>query len=153
MKNTEDAPRGSVETRFYPIHAAARMRDVDTVRKELESGVDVDLLNGKAANGDGGNTALWFAAQGPLDGGLAVAEVLLEAGADINRACEHGCTALHMAAAWGHVELVEWLLEKGADATLHDDDNRTPAMMARTSERVPKDRLQEVLVCLGADKA
>jgi len=63
--DTPDAPWGTVETRFDPIHSAARMRDVSAVRKELDAGVDVDILHGRAANGDGGNTALWFAAQGP----------------------------------------------------------------------------------------
>src|SRR5262245_30784549 len=113
--DTPDAPRGTVETRFQPIHSAARVRDVEGVRRELAAGVDVDALNGRAANGDGGNTALWFAAQGPAPGGLEIAQLLIQAGAQINRPCEQGRTALHMAAAWGHLEVVQLLLENGAD--------------------------------------
>ena len=101
MTDPKAAPWGTVETRFDPIHSAARMRDVQAVRQELAAGVDVDVVNGRAENGDGGNTALWFAAQGPQANGVDVARVLIEAGADVNKQCEHGRTALHMAAAWG----------------------------------------------------
>src|SRR3954470_21442319 len=96
--DTPEASWGSVETRFDPIHSAARMRDAEAVKRELDAGVDVDVLNGRAANGDGGNTALWFAAQGPSPGGVDVARLLIAAGAEINRRCEHGRTALQMAA-------------------------------------------------------
>ena len=72
MEDTKDAPWGTVETEFLPIHSAARMRDVATVTKELKSGVGVDVVCERAKNGDGGNTALWYAAQGPWPGGLAV---------------------------------------------------------------------------------
>src|SRR5262245_38907845 len=98
--NSPDAPWGTVDTQFAPIHSAARQRDVETVRRELASGVPVDLPNGRAANGDGGNSALWFAAQGPTSG-LEVAHLLITAGATINFRGEHGRSALHMAAAWG----------------------------------------------------
>lgn len=125
------APRGTVDTRFDPIHSAARNRDAGRVRELLASGVEVDSLNGRAPNGDGGNTALWFAAQGPSPGGLEAAQALIEAGAEINRPCEHGCTALHMASAWGHLDVVKYLLSRGADALIRSADGDTPADMAR----------------------
>jgi ankyrin repeat protein len=143
-----DAPWGTVETRFDPIHSAARMRDVQDVQNELSAGVDVDLLNGRAANGDGGNTAMWFAAQGPTSG-LEVARLLIEAGADLNRRCEHGRTALHIAAAWGHVDVVQLLLEHGADPEILDDEGLTAAMMAARSKRVPDTNLKQVVDCLN----
>jgi ankyrin repeat protein len=129
--SNQDAPWGSVETHFEPIHSAARMRDVDAVRRELAAGVDVDSVNGRAANGDGGNTALWFAAQGSWTGGVEVASVLIEAGANVNKLCEHGRTALHMAAAWGHADVVGLLLENGADPTITDDEGLSPPEVAR----------------------
>ena len=125
------AARGSVETRFDPIHAAARARDADRVRRLLSEGVEVDGLNGQAPNGDGGNTALWFACQGPVPGGLEVARLLVEAGADVNRPGEHGYTPLHMAAQWGHLDVVAFLAGKGAVVDALADLDGTPLDMAR----------------------
>jgi ankyrin repeat protein len=148
VEDTPDAPWGTVETGdFPPIHSAARMRDVATVVRELESGVDVDLVCEPAKNGDGGNTALWYAAQGPRPGGVAVASVLLAAGAEVNRQCEHGRTALHMAAAWGHLDMVKFLLEHSADPSIRDELNMTPPMIARIgyrSNRVTDDERRDV---------
>jgi len=107
------------------------MRDVRTVQQQLDSGVDVDVISGRAPNGDGGNTALWFAAQGPWPNGVQVARVLIGAGADVNRQCEHGRTALHMAAAWGHADVVQLLLKHGANPTIVDEEGMTPPMVAR----------------------
>ncbi len=135
MEETRDAPWGSVETRFDPIHSAARERNVKRVRALLEEGIDVNSLNGEAPNGDGGNTPLWFAAQGPWPDGLAAVRVLVEAGAEVNRQCEHGRTALHMASAWGHLDVVEYLLDQGADPTIRAEVDGTPEDMARARNR------------------
>jgi ankyrin repeat protein len=126
------------------------MRDAKAVQRELEAGVDVDVLNGQAANGDGGNTALWFAAQGPKLGGLEVARLLIAAGAAINRRCEHGRTALHMAAAWGHLDVVQLLIAHGADHELRDDEGHTPAELAAGFLRVPEAHLKPVIEYLNA---
>lgn len=147
---TPDAPWGTVETWFDPIHSAARMRDAEAVKREIDAGVDVDVLNGRAANGDGGNTALWFAAQGPAPGGLEVARLLIAAGAAINRQCEHGRTALQMAAAWGHLDVVQLLIQHGADPTIRDDQGVTPAEMAARSKRVAQAQLKPVIDYLNA---
>ena len=149
MEDTEDAPWGTAESEFHPIQSAARMRDVATVLKELESGVDVDLVCERLKNGDGGNTALWYAAQGSWPGGIEVAKVLVDAGAEGNRQCEHGRTALQMAAAWGHLDLVKYLLEKSADPSIRDEENMTPVMVARhgyRSNRVTHDERRDVLL-------
>jgi ankyrin repeat protein len=148
--DTPHAPLGTVETRFDPIHSAARTRDIKTVQQELDEGVEVDVLNGRATNGDGGNTALWFAAQGPDAGGLEVARLLIHAGANINRQCEHGRTALHMAAAWGHLDVVQLLLENGADASISDDKGMTPLMIAEGSKQVPEANLRRVIDYLNS---
>ncbi|MDA1301826.1 MAG: ankyrin repeat domain-containing protein [Proteobacteria bacterium] len=131
MEDSPDAPWGTVETRFDPIHSAARERDLAAVFEQLASGVPVDLLNGVARNGDGGNTALWFACQGAWPGGLAIVKCLVDAGARINRVCEHGSTALHMAARYGHHEVVRYLVEHGADVTARSVLGQSPAGFAR----------------------
>ena len=139
MDTLEDAPWGTLDTRFDPIHSAARERDLDEVRREVSSGVDVDVPNGRAPNGDGGNTALWFAAQGPWPGGLEIVEFLVLSGAEVNRRCEHGRTALHMAAAWGHLDIVRFLIGRGGDAGLRDDLDLTPVGLARSRIRADVD--------------
>jgi ankyrin repeat protein len=126
------------------------MRDAETVKREIAAGVDVDVLNGRAANGDGGNTALWFAAQGPAPSGLEVARLLIAAGAEINRQREHGRTALQMAAAWGHLDVVQLLIQHGADPTIRDDEGMTPSEIAARSERVPEAQLKPVIEYLSA---
>jgi cytohesin len=143
MSDPKAAPWGTIETRFEPIHSAARMRDVDGVRRELAAGVDVDFVNGRAENGDGGNTALWFAAQGPWPKGVDVARVLVAAGADVNKRCEHGRTALHMAAAWGHADVARLLVESGGDPTIADDEGMTPVDVARDGYRSNKVTAEE----------
>ena len=147
--DTPDAAWGTVETYFAPIHSAARIREVETVQNELDAGVEVDLLNGKASNGDGGNTALWFAAQGPSPGGIEVAQVLIAAGAVVNRQCEHGRTALHMAAAWGHLDVVRFLVENGANTSISDDEGLTSLQIATHSRRVAEAELKAVIDYLG----
>ena len=144
MNDTEDAPWGSVETRFEAIHSAARMRNAPAVQKELAEGVPVDIENGRAKNGDGVNTALWYAAQGAAAGGLAVAKVLIDAGAVVNKSCEHGWTALHMAACWGHLDVARLLVDNGADWTKRDVMNRTPRELADVSNCVEREKLQRV---------
>jgi ankyrin len=61
----------------------------------------------------GGETALMFAAR---VGDLASAKVLLAAGANVNDADAWGVSAMVLAAHSGFTEMVELLLDKGADA-------------------------------------
>jgi ankyrin repeat protein len=148
--DTPDAPWGTVETRFDPIHSAARLRDAATIKREIDAGVDVDVPNGRAVNGDGGNTALWLAAQGPPPSGLEVARLLIAAGAEVNRRCEHGRTALQMAAAWGHLDVVQLLIQHGADPTIRDEEGMTPSEIATRSKRVAEAQLKPVIEYLNA---
>ena len=127
----EDAPRGELEGEFHAIHLAARNRNVSEVKRLLEAGTDANLKEAVLPNGDGGNTPLWFASQGPKPNGKEVAEVLIEAGADVNAVCEHGTTAAHLACSWGHADVLETLYANAADLTLKDIDGMTPEMTAR----------------------
>ena len=92
----------------------------------------------------GGETALLFAAR---VGDLASAELLVAAGANVNDADAWGVSATTLAAHSGYGELVEFLLEKGADpnaalsgfAALHE------AIMRRD------ERMVSALLAHGAD--
>jgi hypothetical protein len=48
---------------FGEIHNYARLRHVESVKRELAESVSVDPLNGGASSGDGDKLALGFAAQ------------------------------------------------------------------------------------------
>lgn len=63
----------------------------------------------------GGDTALLFAARA---GELSSAKLLLAAGANVNDADAWGVSAMVLAAHSGYRELVEFLLDKGADANM-----------------------------------
>ena len=82
----------------------------------------------------GGNTALLFAVRA---GDLPSARVLVEAGADVDDTDAWGVSAAVLAAHGGHRELLEYLLENGADpnaadagfAALHDAVMRNDTRM------------------------
>lgn len=57
-------------------------------------------------------------------------ELMLAAGADINRTSDSGQTALHGAASWGLNETVRYLVENGADMLTRDKLGRTPLEIA-----------------------
>ncbi len=51
---------------------------------------------------------------------LETIRLLVELGADVNWACDHGITPLMMAANFGQVELIQYLVDQGADLSAHD---------------------------------
>jgi ankyrin repeat protein len=92
----------------------------------------------------GGDTALMFAAR---VGDLASARTLVEAGANVNDADAWGVSAMVLAAHSGFRELVEFLLEKGADA------NSAAAGFTALHEAIMRrdERLASALLARGAN--
>ena len=86
----------------------------------LDSGADINLVDAQDDNGQGGNTALWYTAQGSATGNVMIAKILLDSGADIDQRCEFNMTALFVAASWLHLDLVQFLTERGANFTSID---------------------------------
>eukprot|EP01097_Dermamoeba_algensis_P002260 TRINITY_DN1903_c0_g1_i2.p2 TRINITY_DN1903_c0_g1~~TRINITY_DN1903_c0_g1_i2.p2 ORF type:complete len:105 (-),score=33.95 TRINITY_DN1903_c0_g1_i2:62-334(-) len=65
-------------------------------------------------------------------GHIDVVKKLIEAGnIDINFQDKFKYTPLHLAAMFGHVEIVRYLLQKGADATMKNNDGETAADVAK----------------------
>jgi ankyrin repeat protein len=62
---------------------------------------------------------------------LAIAQALLDHGADVNAAQEGGFTPLHAAAQNGDVPLAELLLARGANPAAATSDDKTPRDFAR----------------------
>ena len=104
------------------LHDAALKGHVPRVELLLRKGADVNALNGS------GGTPLHDAA---LGGHVEVAALLLARGASINaQEVESGNTALANAASWGRLNLVNLLLDKGADAKLKNRAGKTALMLA-----------------------
>ena len=89
------------------------------------------------------------------EGGEAAVRVLLAAGADINQVNEADFTALHGAAFRGLNEIVELLVENGADIDARDFRGRTPFRLAEGSKQSFQfqswPETAELLSNLGAD--
>jgi ankyrin repeat protein len=68
-------------------------------------------------------------------GERALAELLLDAGADVNSREAGGFTALHSAAENGDEEMVRFLLSRGADTALLTNQGKTAAGVAREAGR------------------
>ena len=71
---------------------------------------------------------LWIACQ---NGHVDVARLLLDKGADVNRANKNGWTPLSIACSKGHVDAVRLLLDKkGAEVDRAGEDDKTPLWIA-----------------------
>lgn len=103
----------------YPLHYAAALDNADTVRSLIKNGtVHVDALNKY------GKTALHQACQ---NGQIVTVKVLVEeCGANVNaQTSPKNKTALHKAAKQGYVDVVAYLLTKGADVNARNAKGQT----------------------------
>lgn len=105
-----DAAAAPAMSELPPLSAAAMRADEAAVRELLS--------RGEAPEGAAGdvNTPLWHVCKSdaPVSQRIAVAGLLLDAGASPRRACEGNATALHAAAQRGPLALVELLIRRGA---------------------------------------
>ena len=83
----------------------------------------------------GALTPLLFAAR---EGCVACAEVLIDAGADINVQDPHGVSAPVMAIINGHFDVAGLLVDRGANPNLADDTGRTALFSAVDYSTVPQ---------------
>lgn len=95
-------------------------------------------------------TPLHLAAENNLP---RVVRALLEHGADVNVRSGLGCTALHSAAAFGAIEVVQELLRWNADVVALDRQRRTPLFNAFCIKHLIRERQLEVASLLIASGA
>jgi uncharacterized protein len=91
--------------RFHEVIKAIKRADVSWVRNALEGGLSPDLCNQYQW------TILMVAA---MDGNTKVGQLLIEAGADLDRRNQSGDSALSLAVQTGHPSFVRLLLTHGA---------------------------------------
>jgi ankyrin repeat protein len=116
---------GSPRIKFATsLMRAAYSGDVGVVRLLVEHGADPLVRNS-----DNETPLLAAAGYGWIDGysqgrsheeRLATIKLLVEHGADVNWACNHGITPLMVAANFGVTDLIEYLVDEGADLAAHD---------------------------------
>src|SRR5688572_22916218 len=94
------------------IHRAVWEKDIEAVKKALQSGADVNALMGGDDPDFAGATPLMLAVR--LNW-RPCTELLLQAGAEVNAADQDGATALHHAAQANAIEAIEVLLTAGAN--------------------------------------
>ena len=80
-------------------------------------------------------------------GDLAKVKAFIQEGIDVNTKV-HGCTPLHCAARYGHKEVAELLIAKGADVNAKDMRGRTPIDLAIDQGRK---EIAKLLVSKSAD--
>jgi ankyrin repeat protein len=133
------AVRGG-ESALSPLAAAARMGDLDAVRRLIAQGQPIDDGGAKAG------APLWqaCASDAPADTRIAIADVLLSAGASPRRDTG-GETALHAAANRGPLALVELLIRKGALEWQPDAKGRPALASARRGKAADKAAIIELL--------
>lgn len=145
-----DAPDGSGDT---PLDWAVYAANVDAVRKLIELGADVNHANQL------GITPLMCTAtplrghhlRGTQEERSQVARVLIEHGAQVNRADGNGRaigggqTALHFAAADRNAGLVRMLLAAGANRYIQTDHGYTPLDMAKFPDHAPNEEVIRAL--------
>lgn len=111
---------------FSALHLAVFAEQEDAAQLLIDLGADVNVRStGGIARVPPLGTAA-FVRSVPL------ARLLLDAGADVNGQGEGGFTALHTAAQNGDKELVQLLLERGADANLSTAQGKRPADLAQS---------------------
>ncbi|GMF15525.1 unnamed protein product [Phytophthora lilii] len=130
-----------------PLHAAAGMDDVGTIRSFLRKKVNPDVLGELGYVGLNKRTPLHWAA---VNGAVGAVEILLAAKANANFQDAHGRTPLHWAARVNRVDIVRVLLAHGADPTIVDDGDMTPIMCAACAGGTTVDMFK-ALVASGGD--
>jgi peptidoglycan/LPS O-acetylase OafA/YrhL len=113
-----DARRYSTPGVRSDLVEAVRQRDATALRKLLDAGADPNQVDPEFKQ-----PALSWASH--LNN-VEAARVLIEKGADVNRASIGGHRALSSAAYFGHPEILELLLRHGADPKLKNDAGEVP---------------------------
>src|SRR5262245_34733122 len=122
-----DSPEG-----FTPLALAAHFGHIDTARFLLKHGANVNAVSNHPLQ----VTPLLAALYGRR---TDVARLLLDHGADVNAKRggkdwpRAGWTALHYCAGYGFAELIQPLIERGAEISAVDDEGKTPLQVAEES--------------------
>ena len=105
-----------------PLHDAAQNGDMETVKRLIAEGSDVQEIDSE--------TALTPLVEATLGGDKEIVVLLIEKGADPAGRDGKGFTALHAAAHMGYVDIVELLIERGVDVNDQENTSRITPLHA-----------------------
>ena len=137
------------------LHKAAQYLRVEEVKNLILAGADMEARRKTRC---GGGTPLFMAIRTNHwsgDGSLDVARALIRAGADVNaRAARNNTlyrdTPLHHAANFGHVEMINLLLDAGADPDLTESGGKKPEEYKRSTSRISPAQRAAVVAAFAA---
>ena len=118
---------------------SAKHSDVNTMKLFLAAGMSPDTRDEK------GDTVLMNAIGANAD---AIAEVLLDGGADANARTGNGSTALHVVALTGNSQIGQLLMKSNADVNAKTNIGETPLMIAALRGNA---EVAQLLIRGGAD--
>jgi ankyrin repeat protein len=86
-------------------------------------------------------------------GNLAILQGLIDGGKDVDAISSAGTTALMVASRNGSIEVVKWLLSKGADPRKLDQQQQSALVygLVGSADGIKRERLVEILIQAGAD--
>jgi hypothetical protein len=114
---------------------AAKGLDAPAIELLLEAGARIDIPNSRGAlafptaAGLGsriGDTRGWFATSDVQQRSIAALAALIDGGGDVNTTDGSGQSALHGAANWGWNDVIQYLVDHGADVNIADQRGVTP---------------------------
>ncbi len=103
------------------IVKAIRQRDMDEVKRLIEAGA---ALNEICVGWTPLNLAIY-------DSQFSIVKLLMDSGADVNKADNKGRTPINIAVLYERIEILKLLIEYGADVNKPDGKGRTPMHVAR----------------------
>merc|ERR1719471_827579 len=119
------APKPTPQLKASQFYQAA-LGDIGKVRSLIAEQIDVDMVVEDPRN-QGCTALLWASFYGELD----IVKELVSARADISKTSQkHGHTAVFCAAQTGKLNVLEFLLEQGANADTANRHGATPLFMS-----------------------
>lgn len=129
-----------------PLIISIRSGDVTTVKSMIDAGEDVNELSRDLIGYQHWRITPLIGAS--VSGNLEIMELLIEAGADVDKKDEWGDTPLMAAVAFDHIRAARLLLENGADIDATKPDQTTALMIAA---RQGNSEITEFLLRQGAN--
>ncbi len=130
-----------VEAPDLDLHTAIYMRDLDAIHQHIKAGSDLNTQEPTLKS----TPLITTAALGEPE----AAQILIDAGANINAKNKDGSTALITAAAFGKTKVAEVLIKAGAYLNIQNNDGSTAL---HTSAFLCNKEIVEALLNAGADK-